>query len=427
MLNSGDEVVGSSGPVRIGKQLGVGGQGTVFEAVTADGHNVALKWYSPQFQRSDLRASISDLVVQKAPSEHFLWPDDIVLRGDDFGYTMGLRPPDFANIPHLLKRRVDVKFRELVRAATQIVSAFRALQGRGLAYGDISDGNVFFRPATGDVLICDNDNVAPSGSPPRVLGTPRFMAPEIVRGDAPPSTLSDLFSMSVLLFLLLFNDHPLQGKAENDIRCFDAAAMRKLYGTNPVFIFDPENASNRPVPGVHLNAPIFWGMYPEMIKKIFTTAFTVGLDDPGRRPAFGEWQAALIDLEDSIVVCECGKQSFLDVARGATVCWKCSRAISPPMRIVIHERRTVMLNADTELFAHHLVRRGGDAGSRGEPCAAVVKHPTQDIWGLKNLTPSQWFARTNGGEAQVVSPGRSATLRDGTVIDFGDVTGRITV
>jgi serine/threonine protein kinase len=44
-----------------------------------------------------------------------------------------------------------------------------------------------------------------------VKGTPRFMAPEIVRGEALPSTVSDLYSLAVFLFHIFMHGHPLEG------------------------------------------------------------------------------------------------------------------------------------------------------------------------------------------------------------------------
>ena len=172
----------SGGAVRVGAELGTGGQGTVYEGTTDDGRKVAIKWYLPAFQNRGLRESIGELVAKKAPSRHFLWPDDLVVNGDEFGYIMRLRPPEFANLTAVLKRRVKLTFRELVVAASQTVSAFKELQATGLFYRDISDGNLFLNPRTGDVLICDNDNVGSSRTPNTVLGTARYMAPEIVRG-----------------------------------------------------------------------------------------------------------------------------------------------------------------------------------------------------------------------------------------------------
>lgn len=90
---------------------------------------------------------------------------------------------------------------------------------------------MFFDPDTGDVLICDNDNVSANGiDNSSVYGTPRFMAPEIVMGQAKPSRNTDLYSLAVLLFYMFMMGHPLEGKLEAEIKCMDIHAMNKLYG-----------------------------------------------------------------------------------------------------------------------------------------------------------------------------------------------------
>lgn len=312
-------------------------------------------------------------------------------------------------------------FPELIRAAGEVVTAFKALHAKGLFYCDISDGNLFVDPRSGDILICDNDNVGSTRTVRLVLGTPRYMAPEIVRGEASPGAVTDLFSMAVLLFLLLLNDHPLQGAAEFRIRCFDAAAMGQLYGSDPVFIFDPDDDSNRPVPAVHVNAPVFWDIYPEVLRRVFTKAFTEGLHDPGRRPAFREWQTALAAVEDAMVTCACGKKNFYDPAAARLVCWRCQQEIVPPQRLVLDGRRVVVLAKHTKLYERHLTKLG-DNGTKGDVRAAVVKHPTKDLWGLQNLGPTPWFAQAAGSPARSVDPGKSAALRRGTIIQFGEVT-----
>jgi serine/threonine protein kinase len=152
------------------------------------------------------------------------------------------------------------------------------------------------------VRICDNDNVAVTGTAGGgVLGTPRFMAPEIVRGEARPSTDTDLFSLAVLLFYMFALNHPLEGQKEAEIRCFDLPAMNKLYGFEPRFIFDPDDDANRPVPGYHDNALLFWPLYPPFLRDLFTRAFTAGLRDPKNgRVRESEWRKAFVQLRDAI-------------------------------------------------------------------------------------------------------------------------------
>ena len=200
------------------------------------------------------------LVRRGAPSEHFLWPLELAAdpRVRGFGYVMQLRPNRFKNIVDLMKRKIEPTFRSLATAGLNLSHNYLLLHSEGFCYRDISFGNAFFDPDTGDVLICDNDNVAVDGAATLgVLGTPRFMAPEVVRGEARPSTQTDLFSLSVLLFYMLMVHHPLEGKRETEIKCLDLAAMNKLYGSDPLFIFDHADSSNAPVPGVHGNALAF--------------------------------------------------------------------------------------------------------------------------------------------------------------------------
>ena len=43
-------------------------------------------------------------------------------------------------------------------------------------------------------------------------GKCRYMAPEVVRHEAKPSIHTDRFSLAVVLYKMLFVEHPLEGK-----------------------------------------------------------------------------------------------------------------------------------------------------------------------------------------------------------------------
>src|SRR5262249_50203112 len=120
-------------------------------------------------------------------------------------------------------RRIEPSNKALATAAMFLADSFLQLHAKGLCYCDVSLGNVFIDPDTGDVLICDNDNVGIDGKPPFVKGTQFFMAPEIVRNEALPDSKTDRYSLAVLLFHLFIVHHPLQGRREAVIRCWDAS------------------------------------------------------------------------------------------------------------------------------------------------------------------------------------------------------------
>ncbi len=417
------------------KLLGAGGQGEVYKA-DLGGEAVALKWFFPQMATSQQRAAIETLVRKGAPSEHFLFPIELAVdeNTEGFGYVMGLRPPRFKNIVDLMTRRIEPTFRALATASLNLAHNYLLLHSQGFCYRDISFGNAFFDPETGDILICDCDNVAVDGQGTLgVLGTPRFMAPEVVRGEAVPSTQTDLFSLAVLIFYMLVVHHPLEGKKETEIKCLDLPAMNKLYGTEPVFIFDPNDDSNRPVPGIHDNALAFWRIYPQFLRDIFTRAFTDGLRDPLHgRVRESEWRAAMVRLRDSIIYCShCALENFYDAEKLKTtngnpgLCWSCAVQLVLPPRLRVG-KQTVMLNYDTQLFPHHT--DDNRLYDFSHAVAVVTQHPTQkNVWGLKNLSDDKWVVTTAAGDVRDVEPNRSVTLAPGTRIHFGKMEGEIRV
>ncbi|MCL2936382.1 MAG: protein kinase [Trichodesmium sp. MAG_R02] len=432
--NIGTEISGAN--CKIEKQLGEGGQGEVYQ-VNVNGKSMALKWYFPHIVEQDprQRERLENAIQMGAPNDRFLWPIDLALTAEQpssYGYIMALREPRFKSLNDLVKRRIEPSFRALVTAAFELADSYYQLHAKGLCYRDISFGNAFFDPDTGEVRICDNDNVDVNKMPGSVAGTPRFMAPEIVKGEANPSTQTDLFSLTVLLFYILFNHHPLEGAKEQAIHCFDLAAMTKIYGTEALFIFDPDDQSNRPVPGEQDNPLIFWPIYPQSLRDLFTRAFTDGIKDPENgRVQENEWRKTMLSLRDSIIYCpHCGEQNFYDVdalkKQGKlNPCWNCQKEIVTPPRIRIGSK-IIMLNHDTKLFPHHVDDRKKYDFS--EPVAEVVRNPKNpSLWGLKNLSTAKWVVNTADNNMKDVEPGRSVTLAVGTKINFGTEQGEIRV
>jgi len=427
----------SSGmPCTVEQFIGSGGQGEVYQAKLAD-QSIALKWYFPYYLKQDsyLKDRLEAAIKIGPPSDRFLWPIEMAVAPeiDGFGYIMPLREQHYKSIIDLMKRRIDTTFYALATAGFELANSFFQLHSRGLCYRDISFGNVFFDPQTGDILICDNDNVdIDNGEKGGVLGTPRFMAPEIVCGEARPSTQTDLFSLAVLLFYMLVMHHPLEGKRESEIRCFDLPAMTKLYGTEAVFIFDPLDRTNEPVEGYHDNAIVFWSIYPQFLRHLFIKAFTDGIHTPSHgRVQEAEWRPVMIRLRDSIIYCSnCGEENFYDpdtlkLLGNLNPCWSCKIAIRLPPRIRIG-KHVVMLNHNTMLFPHHIKEEKLYDFSRS--IGVVVENPSNPgIWGLKNLSEEKWVVTTADGAVKDVVSGRSVTLAIGTRINFGGTEGEIRV
>lgn len=406
--------------------LGAGGQGEVYD-VECSGRHYALKWYFKETATAAQKKTLESIIAHGSPDPSFLWPQELVVpaQGNVFGYIMDLRPKNYKSIVDLMKRKAEPSFVSLCRTAYNLALGYKKLHDWGAVYHDISFGNLFFDPSNGDVLICDNDNVSfDKNKAGGVLGTPGFMAPEIVRREARPSRNTDQYSLSVLLFYLFMVNHPLEGKLEAAIKCMDMAAREKLYGTDPVFIFDPDNKTNRPVKGIHDNAEIYWKIYPEKLRQMFTKAFTDGLVDPKKRITELEWMTTFSNMMSGTVQCpNCGARIFYDenlVAKGAAhVCWNCYETVQMPPILKVG-KNTVLLNKEAKVSSHHIY----NDYDMDKVVGSVVQNPNNpNLWGVRNEDTVNWTYEKADGTQIPVAPGRTAGIAKGVKIHFTNGVG----
>ncbi|WP_019062742.1 protein kinase domain-containing protein [Streptomyces prunicolor] len=432
MLDSGTRLTAQNGEeIQIVDMLGAGGQGEVYRAKTPGGDK-ALKWYYPTCATPEQDAIVRELVDRDFDDDRFLWPEAYVpaYKGS-FGYLMGLRPDHFKGLPALFRRQLRTTPRALLTACLYTVEAYQALHSRGIAYRDISWGNIFFDPDTGDVLVCDNDNAVVEGDVSGISGTMEFMAPELVRAEpgARPGTQSDLHSLAVLLFMFLMNHHPLKGKRELGIHCLDEAAERKLYGKSPLFVFDPADDSNEPDPMEHATVLATWSAAAGKLQDLFRRGFTVGLHDPAARVRESEWRDALRAVLDSVVECaSCGRQNMTEPGENPPprACWGCRTQLALPPRLVVttpppRAEHHIRLGRAARVQAHHL---------RPEPTrhdcsdaslvAELVEHPSKPgRFGIANRSQQTWTGTRSDGTSQQIGPGQTVPLRSGLELDLG--------
>jgi serine/threonine protein kinase len=412
--------------------------------------DMILTWCFPPHDTDERRTALARLIQKGVPGDAYLWPSHIVESQDapGFGYLMPGLPSNaiYVSLDDVAQRwgkwssNVQPTFRTLTTVALALVDSFLALHLHGLCFRNISADHLFFDPKTGELYISYDENIVMSNQ--AEVGTPRtlrFAAPELIREEAPPSVQTDLYTLATLLFVIFMGHHPLEGEKATVIPTLDRSAMRRLYGTAPLFVFDPDNPSNRPVPGYHVEILNNWPIYPQFIGDLLTRAFTEGISDPhGGRVRVSEWRGALIRLRDSIFYCaQCGVENFYDLEAlkksGGRVgnCWSCGSTLRLPPRLRIEQDLAaseviIMLNHDTYLFPHHLDSEKPYDFS--VPLAEVNQHPSNpNIWGLKNLGAEKWVMTTSEGIIKDVEPGRNVTLAKGTRINFGKREGEITM
>ncbi len=415
-------VKGSAEPATVVKKLGEGGQGAVYRAVYR-GRPCALKWYFPGSVKrpKEFLGNLEKNIADGPPAKAFLWPRRAAEeQGGSFGYLMDLRPPEYRSFTDLLNAKVRLASHSArVNAALTIVESFIALHRQGKSYQDLNDGNFFVNPADGGVLICDNDNVAPYGVSLGIAGKCRYMAPEVVMGEK-PGMQSDYFSMAVLLFLLLFLSHPLEGEKVIRSVCLTEEHEKKHYGSDPVFIFDPRNGSNRPVRGVHNNAVTLWPLYPDFIRGAFVASFTKGIRRKEARVSDGEWLRLFLRLRDEIVACGCGCENFACVngipGTGSVRCLGCGAEMVRPLRLRTG-KFSVALYPGGRLYACHT--EADLAGFRRVTGEVVRNKKDPGLWGIRNVSPAPWRAAMPDGSRKAAAVGAVVPVFRGVKIDFG--------
>lgn len=202
----------------------------------------------------------------------------------------------------------------------KIARAVRRLHAAGLAHSDLSYKNVLVDPISGNACIIDADElVVPGKYDAGVIGTPDFIAPEVMAtrelkvGDPNkklPSINTDRHALAVLIYMYLLNRHPLRGGKVWDV---DPAKDEALsMGEKAIFVEHPTDKTNRVKVSDLSKGELPQGDPSKMpyticgpyLKKLFDRAFIDGLHNPMMRPSAAEWEDALVKTADLVQPCQ---------------------------------------------------------------------------------------------------------------------------
>ena len=395
------------GSATIIKELGRGGQGIVY-LVETGGEQKALKWYINAPDDGFYR-NLEHNIFSGAPSDAFLWPEFLTEKQQgSYGYIMRLRPKNYYEFGNFLLAKVSFKsFTAMLSAAMKICDGFMMLHRHGYSYQDLNDGNFFIDPSTGDVLICDNDNVRPQGEKSGIMGKARYMAPEIVAGGV-PDKYSDRFSLSVILFMLFYVNHPFEGAKVVACPCMTEAYEKRFYGSEALFIYDAGDKSNRPVRGIHQNVIRRWPVFPALLREKFLEEFSQEkLKNPTRREIEQNWEKLISQVRDSLVSCpHCNEETFVDTGAPKCRCMNCGRDIDLTRRLLFPGRSLPLINSTKIYIDNDNIPDG------------IVTSDNTGFPLLKNISTEAWTVETPSGKVKTVDPQNILPIKEGLKISF---------
>lgn len=350
MKKIGDTIKIKDKEYTLEKQLGGGGEGTVFEITvqTKNGPNKAAvkiintKRKTP-FEIAAIRRQINDLIDTRKSSKEKNKESGVSLSSfmtlpqcaldNDTGYLMGVVKDsepltNYLTIPETAEEQEEWQIKHDLRKRYKIIAyLFERLEKihiEGLIFSDLSPNNILVSLNNDCSLkFIDTDNLRTKSNPfTNVLGTPGFIAPELYKDFKRPDVLtteeakniadnhllseeSDVYSAAVIAFELLTLNHPFKGikaTGENTTPEDELAAERGEMD----YILKPGTEN-------YCDNNIFVNKFNDIttpeIRDLFARTFIEGKDNPLQRPTASEFKDEFQRVSRLIVKCPyCGEE-----------------------------------------------------------------------------------------------------------------------
>jgi DNA-binding helix-hairpin-helix protein with protein kinase domain len=304
-------VTGAGKTIEIGRELGRGGEGTVYE-VPSNHHWVAKLYNTHHSPDASKQAKLHFMAstVDKELLSYAAWPQETLHRisnGPILGFLM---PKVSERVPiHMLyspaHRRQDypdAAWDFLLFSARNTAAAFATIHHHGHVLGDVNQGNVLVG-SDSKVMLIDTDSFQINANGMVHLckvGVGHFTPPELqgmATFDRMPRTSNhDNFGLALLIFHLLFGGrHPYSGVP---LRADAGEALEKdIQAYRYAYARDGQQRGFKPPPK---SIPIT--IVPDQIEAMFTAAFTEN-GAKGWRPTAQQWVTALDGLRGQLKRC----------------------------------------------------------------------------------------------------------------------------
>ena len=225
------------GPFTLLEELGRGGFATVYRAWDPQlRREIALKVMLP----SRLQASNGDSMLREGQLIARVRHPNVVTvysvqrEGEAIGLAM-----EFVRgrtLAALVAQNGPMDAADAAAIGSHVCEALDAVHALGLVHRDVKASNVM-REDSGRIVLMDfgagRDVSGDQGAGSGIIGTPQYIAPEVLLG-ARVTAAADIYALAVLLFFLVTGAHPIEGKDFAEIgRAHREGRRRRLRDARP--------------------------------------------------------------------------------------------------------------------------------------------------------------------------------------------------
>jgi serine/threonine-protein kinase len=209
------------GPIADGTEPRMWGQLELRQELGKGSYGVVYRAWDPALEREvalKILHGPSDALMQEARLlAQVRHPNVVAVYGvDEIDGSAGVRMElvDGVTVRQSLATRGVLGAREAALMGIDLCRAVAAVHKAGLLHRDIKPQNVM-REAGGRIVLMDfgagEVRVARAGTPRRTIGTPLYLAPEVL-GGAPATIASEIYSLGVFLYHLVTLRYPFEGE-----------------------------------------------------------------------------------------------------------------------------------------------------------------------------------------------------------------------